>query len=268
MRHLHSFSFFKFIDYTFGSIPVRLLKDWTKYRRNIYKCKLRIRFIKFCIQNGVVPPHLFGVLNFNLHLRNHHSLMKFGGIKNSLIKRLLRIELNDAYRNINFYRNGLFHLARNITKHLPFNIARNFFDSRERSLHFFFNRERLRIDERCDWLVHKQTSAVNSKILPLKYYCLSPSVMTSHTPSSPNNKKFSLSIPSSHHGTALEISIKPSSFINTLTSPPPLPCSPSKRTGLPISPRFPSLLTFKVYYNWAITFPYLPLIKEELPWNL
>jgi len=47
---------------------------------------------------------------------------KFDDIKNSLTKRLLRIKINDAYKGVDYSRNRLFHLARNITRHLPLNV--------------------------------------------------------------------------------------------------------------------------------------------------
>jgi len=164
---------------------------------------------------------------------------------------------------VNFYRNGLFHLARNITKNLPFNITKNFFDSRERSLHWFFKRECIRIDRKCDWLAKKQTLTLHSKIKPLKYYCLSPNFTTSDTSPSPNEKKFSLSNPSSHHGSALEISINPLSFNNILTSPLPPTFFPLKRIGSSIYPLSPFLLTSNACCNWVKTFLSHPPTQER-----
>jgi len=71
MRYIQSTSFFKFIYDTFGTLPVKLLKEWKKHRLYIYKCKLRIRFIKFCIQHEITPPHLGSLQRFNVHLHDY-----------------------------------------------------------------------------------------------------------------------------------------------------------------------------------------------------
>jgi len=121
---------------------------------------------------------------------------------------------------INYSRNCLFHLARDITKNLPLKIARNFFDYQERNLFTLFIRDRNRIDKKCDWLIYKRDSTINKNIKSIKYYCL-PSDTTSEGNSSSytNNKKFFLSRPlTCDSSNSLEISISPSSFNNSLSS--------------------------------------------------
>jgi len=222
MRYIPSVSFFKFIHDTFGTLPVKLLKEWKKHRVNIYKCKLRIRFIKFCIQHEITPSHLSGLQRFNVHLRDQRLLAKFNGIKISIEKRLLKIELNDAYRSINYFRNCLFRLARDIMKNLPLKIANNFFDYQERNLFTFFIRERNRIDKKCDWLIHRRNSFVSNNIKPVKYYwssCDSTSSSFDTSFSHINNNKFSLSRPSTYdRSNSLEISVSPFSFQNPPSS--------------------------------------------------
>jgi len=218
MHRLQSSSFFKFIYNTFGSLPVQLLKGWIKNRLNIYKCKLRIRFLKFCIQFNIVPPHLYSLSKLSMYLRDRALKMKLNDVKALLTKRLLKMELNDAYRSVNYFWNSLFRLARNITNNLPFSITKRFFDTREKSLYTFFIRECVRIDRKCDWLIHKRDSASNGNIKPLKYFWFSSEASLDTSPSA-INKKISLTIPSTHHGSSLEISINPS-FNDSPPRPP------------------------------------------------
>jgi len=197
MRHYQRFSFFNFIYHTFGPPTVYFMKEWIKHRLSIYKCKLRIRFLKLCIQYEVIPPHVFSLQRFNVHLRDKSSIFKFNELKKSVIKRLLKIELNDSYRNLDSSRYCLFHLVRNITKCLPCTISDNFFKNQESSLLASFHNEKYRIDKKFKGLLDKQTREKHNNIKPIKYYW---GVTTPHPPPTPSSNsrdyKFSLSNPS------------------------------------------------------------------------
>jgi len=222
MRDIQSTSFFKFIYNTFGTSNVKLLKEWKKHRFNIYKCKLRIRFIKFCIQHEIIPAHLNSILHLNVHLFDHKLKSKVNDIKINLANRLLKIEINDAHRSINYFRNRLFYLARNITKNLPLQITNKFFDYQERNLYTLFIRDRNRIDRRCNWLIYKRDSTANKNIKPLRYYWVPSDIASLSSDgfsSSGKNKKFSLSKPSfDDRSNIIEINISPSSFKDPLPS--------------------------------------------------
>jgi len=62
MRPSPFFDFFNFISCIFGCY-CEILKDWIKYNKTLHKCTLRIMFLKFCISNNIVPPHLNGFYN-------------------------------------------------------------------------------------------------------------------------------------------------------------------------------------------------------------
>jgi len=96
------FSFFKFIFHYYGSHAVRLLKLWIGYRKKIIKNCLHIRFLKQCINNNTTPQHLniisnWQINNWQIKLLNHRSNCKFSHCKRSMIKKILCIELNDAF---------------------------------------------------------------------------------------------------------------------------------------------------------------------------
>jgi len=158
LSHLQRIDWIKYIYNVFGAIAVRLLKEWIKHRQSIYKSKLRIRFIKYCILNEIVPPHLFGLQRFNIHLHDHTSKTKLDDLKNCFTKRLLKIELKDAYESMNHSCNQLFHLVRNITKNLPWKTAQKFFENQEKRLFSLFLKERQRIDGKLKWLTNRQNN--------------------------------------------------------------------------------------------------------------
>lgn len=94
MRHT-SISFFNFILMTFGDIPVKFMKLWINYQMSIIRNRVRIKFIKFCIHNDIMPQHLQFIHNSKLNF-SHFSLMsKFKHLKYTLTLHLLKMELND-----------------------------------------------------------------------------------------------------------------------------------------------------------------------------
>jgi len=56
--------------------------------------------------------------------------------------RTLRIELNDAFRNMHSSRAQIFHLVRKITQHFPTYINNSVFKKQEQSLYHFYLHER------------------------------------------------------------------------------------------------------------------------------
>jgi len=216
MRYLQSISFFEHICNTFGATTVKLLKEWIRHRQCIYKNKLRIRFLKTCVLREITPPHLFGLQRFEIHLQDNTLRSKFDDIKNSLTKRLLRIETNDAYRGIDYSLNRLFRLARNIMKILPLKLAHNFFHNHERRLFSLFIKEQQRIDNKLKWLTLKQNKIENKDIKCIKYYWssngFSPNECSTLSPT--ERKKYSMHNPPTFYeknSQVLEISITPPS---------------------------------------------------------
>jgi len=126
MRQSHNSFLILYVIFLVHS--VKLLKLWIKHRKTIYRNRIRIRFIKFCIQHDVVPPHLYRIHNFNLNLYHHSSISKFYVLMDIYIqKKLLKMGLNDSYRLINHSQTKIFQLARDITHNFPFYIYNSFF---------------------------------------------------------------------------------------------------------------------------------------------
>jgi len=56
-------------------------------------------------------------------------------IRKDYIKRILKIELNDAYLSINIARNRTFHLARIALRGIPVNILNSFFNLKTKNMY-------------------------------------------------------------------------------------------------------------------------------------
>ena len=110
--HTTRLSFFKFISIYYGHHAVKLLKLWIGYRRKIIRNSLQhIRFLKQCASNNITPQHLNTISNWRIKLHNHRSNHKFSQCKKLMIKKVLHLKLNDAYRQTDFYRRSLFHVV-------------------------------------------------------------------------------------------------------------------------------------------------------------
>jgi len=130
------------------------------------------------LHTQIVPPHLYKMQYFNLHLHDYTSKSKFNEIKNSFTKRLLRIELNDAYRTLNHSRNWIFHLVCSITRSLPWRIFQPLFDNHDKNLYSMFIRGKQRIDKKLKWLKDRRNKLKNKNIKRIEYYWFPPDMIT------------------------------------------------------------------------------------------
>jgi len=69
----------------------------------IIKSTQRIRFLKFCINNDIVPKHLYFLHRYNINNLTHYKTHnRYERLNYLHTMRTLEIELNDALRNIQF----------------------------------------------------------------------------------------------------------------------------------------------------------------------
>lgn len=146
MRHINM-SFFKFVSHTFGIYSVKLMKEWINLRKINIKNRTRIFFLKGCLQSSIVPPHLTR-FKFNPHFYNCNSGEKFTYIQKTFIRRLIKLELNDAYKTVNDTRNRSFVLMRQISQHLPPYMCDTFFGKQELFFKNFMCDENIKIKKK------------------------------------------------------------------------------------------------------------------------
>lgn len=217
MRH-YSFSFFNFIFTTFGKYPVYLLKSWIKQRKMIIKNKVRIRFLKFCIASNIFPPHLYQFYKFSLNLNQHSSITRFNRMKKRFITVLLKTELNDAFRTLEYSQTNVLRFERLITRHIPYYICHSFFMRQECSLQLFSGQQFQKMDKKIQWLISKHEKQMVMNIKPVQYSRLSVAVdLLSPSVETENNKPWLFTTnnnsPELH---SYEVNIDPSSFSNNV----------------------------------------------------
>jgi len=216
MRYIHTSSFFNYIRYSFGDYSLGLLKDWMKYKRLFYKNKLRRIFCKFCIDNNIVPPHLLRLHNVNVSVQHDYSKRKFNNLIETYTRKVLRLELDDTYRCINFAQTTLYKLERLIGRYLPGTVTNAFFSRQNKGNFYFFKNELKKLNKKMDWLKSKKIKSEFLKVEQINY-------TWTHSDFSSTNKHFSFNIASrgEHHSSASSeiVSLHPGSFKDLILAP-------------------------------------------------
>jgi len=171
------------------------------FHSNYLKCGLNIakllsevhnvRFLKFCINNDIVPKHLYFLHRHNINLTHYKTHNRYEHLNHLHAMRTLRIELNDAFRNMHSLRAQIFYLVRKITQDILIYsyINNSFFKKQEQLLYHYYLHERQGINKKISWLIKKQVRDSVHKTKPIKYYCYVPN----STETEQNAKHFSFS---------------------------------------------------------------------------
>jgi len=223
MRHNTRFySFFNYISITFGSFSLKLLKEWIKHRKNIIKNTQRIRYLKFCINNDIVPRHLHFLHQHNINLTHYRALDRYRRLNDLHMMRILRIELNDAFRSIHSSRVQILHLVKKITHCIPTYINNSFFKKQEQSLHYFHQKERQSMDKKIRWLFERKAKDSVQNVRKIKYYCQVPIKTAQSAEMRQHEKQFSFSPPTLHkeNEQIIEVKIDPVHYSNKILSSP------------------------------------------------
>jgi len=168
---------------------------------------------KLLIQH-IVPKHLYYIHQQNINLTHYKSLNRYRRLNNLHTMRILRIELNDGFRNVHSSRFQILHLVKRITHCIPTYINNSFFKKQEQSLHHFYLHEGQSIDKKIRWLLEKKVKDSVQNIKIIKYYCYDsintgqPAVMTQH------DKQFSFSPPTPQKDDKqiIEVTINPHNY--------------------------------------------------------
>jgi len=209
-------SLFNFICVTFGIYALRLMKQWTKQSKSVVKHEFRIKFLKFCLEQSIIPRHLCRFHNYKINITHPNSYKRYKKVKKHTINNILKIELNDSFRALHHSRTQILHLVRQISRHIPITICNSFFTKQDKYLRFFAEREKHSFDQKTKWLLEKSKKESIQHIKPVKYYCSFP--MT-NTCSSDNNilknsdfPLISFTPPFQPDQQTIEVNINPSTF--------------------------------------------------------
>jgi len=144
---------------------------WIKHRKYIIKATQCVRFLKVCINKNIIPTHLKYLYKQNTNLTHYRSLYRYERLNNLHSNRILRLELNDAFRNLHHSRLMIFRLVKQITYCIPINITNTFFNSQEKTLYYFTLNERQHMDTKIRWLLKEKIKDSAQTIRTIKYYC-------------------------------------------------------------------------------------------------
>ena len=123
--------FFEFIRLNFGFRACFLLKLCIKLMNRNIKNRIRIHFLKRCFREQLVPVHLMKLLNYRIDITDRNASNKINKLKQNFVHKVLRVELNDSYRQLSRLQYDLFRNYRNITLVLPHDICDLFFRHQE-----------------------------------------------------------------------------------------------------------------------------------------
>jgi len=152
---------------------------------------LILKFLKFCINNRIIPQHLYYLCSHNIKFTHSGTMRKYKRLTVTHSYKILRMELNDAFRTIHRARAGLFHLVRKISSCIPDNVCNTFFDKQKHGLYRFQLNERDRLKNKMEGLLVKQKNDLITQIKKINYYYhVTPNI--NHNNNKNTSKSFSL----------------------------------------------------------------------------
>jgi len=166
------FKYFSYIKSYFGTNTVKLIKEFIKLTNQSIMLRARIRFLKNCNTFKLIPPHLDKVKNYGNNLSFFHDSFKkrLRLAIHEHVRMVLRLELDDAYRQLTINMNMIFKLHNKIWKVLPWYVANKFFVYQENNGNVKWIKEVNRINKKIEWLIEKRNVNLKKDIKPIKYY--------------------------------------------------------------------------------------------------
>jgi len=166
------FKFFSYIRHQFGTNTFELMKDFIKLTNQSIMMRLRIKFLKSCNTLQLIPPHLekCNVSVNNLNLFHDISKKRLKLLMHNHVRMVLRLELDDAYRQLTNNSNRIFKIYKKITRLLPWVVANKFFVYQENISNGKWTKETNRLNKKIEWLTKKRSDSIKKDIKPIKYY--------------------------------------------------------------------------------------------------
>jgi len=173
--------------------------------------RLKIIFIRNCINSDVFPSHLYGQFkNFDGSFYTTKQAHSFNNLKKRFLRNILKLELLDIYNYIRIAHNKLYIISLDLEECIPLSICISFFNRQSRSLFTYYLRERDRYDRKFRFLVSRQKENIN--IDPIHYYYHITAPQPKTLGDSQNNYSFNYSIKNNNHIDTSEVLVHPESF--------------------------------------------------------
>lgn len=185
MRHRPTdcYRFFKFLHFVsvyFGHCSSQHLKTLNNIERSIIKVRLQADFLKRCVNNNMVPPHLEGFARRKVYLHSERLLNHIVRANLLHARKIMLIEIKDCYSHLNVLRARSRSLSKNLSRSLPKNIWNNFCNLQSFCLLSYSLSESKRIDDKFEALVNRRTGTVCGNLKPIDYFCVVPPPFNPH----------------------------------------------------------------------------------------
>jgi len=194
--------FFTSIRIQFGINTCNLLKEFVKLTDRSIMLRIRIKFLNSCIRLNLTPQHLnfwHSYDKIRFFQKNFKKNLKVSFC--SHVRMVLRLEVDDAYKELINIRNKIYKVYNKIVKLLPWFIAKRFFVHQDNNNKKKWSKENSRISKKIEWLIIKKNDMIKKDIKPIKYFY-------------DNNNRKELKISLKNETNSLtEINISPNNFI-------------------------------------------------------
>jgi len=200
--------FFSLIRTQFGTFTCNTLKEFIKLSHQSIKLRIRIKFANFCINYNLIPSHLeFWYKYERLRFFHDSSTRNLRSLYLKHVKTVLRLEVDDAFRQLRVIRDKLYRIHGKIMNVLPWFFSNRFFYRQECIIRAKWFRELTKMNKKIEWLMLKKNDKVKKEIKPIKYF---------YSDNSQNELKISFN--NNNNGKTInEINISPDNF--RLSSP-------------------------------------------------
>lgn len=146
-----------------------MMKEFIKCNK-VIKLKSRIRFLKNCIQNNLIPTHVKFIYD-KIFLFESSSKFALYKMNNMYVSKLMKLEVSDSYKHLHTIRIKIFKLYNNIHNLIPGYMAQEFFITQERICQLELIRQFNVCDKKINNLKEKHIHNVRN-LKPIKFYAI------------------------------------------------------------------------------------------------
>lgn len=103
------------------------------------------------------------IKNKTLTFNNYTNLMRASNYIKSFQLKILKLELNECYRNIYFLQKALKDIVTKLNNKVPYNILCNFICSQQKVMHRFYNKKYKNLNNKIDILKSEKYKKISSQ---------------------------------------------------------------------------------------------------------
>jgi len=162
-------NFFKYIKSEFNKKTLDLLNLFIKVTRANIQVNIRIRFLKACLNLNLTPAHLNIHNTYKKMLYCEDTKKRLDRINKRRTILVVKLQLNDAYRQLRVNRHEIYRISKLICDSLPVYLTCCFFNAQEKRINQIWGRETTRIDNKIELLIKRDQQKRIGNV-PVQYY--------------------------------------------------------------------------------------------------